>query len=112
MSRDPRLYGWYATSAEQFEPIMALDDISTANFLIFVSCNCLGDCTTKTRSCKKDNVKYIPACGGCHSILSKNNGVEVPFPASDQTKRLQIILVDSVNYGILNLVILNPYYLC
>ena len=83
MSRDPRLFGWYATSAEQFEPIMALDDIATANFLRFVSCNCLGDCTTKTCSCKKSNVKYIPACGGCHSILSKNNGVEIPFPESD-----------------------------
>ena len=33
MSRDPRLYGWYVTSAEQFEPIMTLDDIAPANLL-------------------------------------------------------------------------------
>ena len=41
MSRNPRLYGWYMTSAEQFEPIMTLDDIAPANLLRFVSYNFL-----------------------------------------------------------------------
>ena len=36
MSRDPRLYGWYVTSAAQFEPIMTLVDIAPANLLRFV----------------------------------------------------------------------------
>ena len=83
MSRDPRLYGWYLKSAGQFEPIMTLDDIAPSNLLRFVSCNCSGDCTTKRCSCKKNNVKCISACGGSHSILCKNNEVEVPLPESD-----------------------------
>ena len=40
MSWDSRLYGWYVTSAGQFEPIITLDDIALANLLWFVSCNC------------------------------------------------------------------------
>ena len=99
MSRDPRLYGWYVTSAGQFEPIMTLVDVAPANLLRFVSCSCSVDCTAKRCSCKKINVKFISACGGCHGILFKSNEVEVPFPESDWIKRLQIILVDSVNYG-------------
>ena len=76
--RDPRLYGWYVTSAKQFKPIMA-----PANLLRFVSCNCSGDCTTKRYSCKKNNIKCISACGGCYGILCKNNEVVVPLPESD-----------------------------
>ena len=37
MPRDSRLYGWYVTSAGQFEPIMTLDDIAPTNLLRFVS---------------------------------------------------------------------------
>ena len=66
------------TSAGQFEPIMTLDDITPTNLLRFVSYNCSGDCTTKSYSCKKNTVKCISACGGCHSILCKSNEVEVP----------------------------------
>ena len=39
MSRHPRLFEWYVTSAGQFEPI-TLDNIAPANLLPFVSCNC------------------------------------------------------------------------
>ena len=83
MPKDPRLHGWYVISAGQFEPIMTLDGIAPANLLQFVSCNCPGDCTTKRYSCKKNNVKCISACGGCHNILCKNNEVEVTLPESD-----------------------------
>ena len=83
MSRDPRLYGWYATSVRQFEPIMTLDDIAPANLLRFVSCNYSNDCTNKRCSCKKNNVKCISACSGCYSILCKNDEVEVSLPESD-----------------------------
>ena len=65
------------------EPIMTLDNIDSANLLRFVSCNCSGDWATKRCSCKKNNVKYISACGGCHGILCKNNEVEVPLLESD-----------------------------
>ena len=83
MSRDSRLYGCYVTSAGQFEPIMTLDDIAPPNSLWFVSCNCSGDCTTKRCSCNKNNVKFASVCGGCHSIICKNNEVEIPLPESD-----------------------------
>ena len=83
MSRDQRLYGWYVTSAGQFEPIMTLDDTSPANLLRFASCNCSCDCTTNRCFCKKNNVKCISAGGGCHGILCKNSEVEVPLPKSD-----------------------------
>ena len=33
------------------------------------------------------------------SFLCKNNEVEIPLPENDQIKWLQIILVDSDNYG-------------
>ena len=99
MSWDPKLYGWHVRSAGQFEPIMTLDDITPANLLQFVSCNCLGDCTTKRCPCKKNNVKCISACGGCHCILCKNNELKVSLPESDYIKRLQIIFIDSVNHG-------------
>ena len=33
MSRDPKLLGWYVTSAGQFEPTMTLADIAPANLL-------------------------------------------------------------------------------
>ena len=98
MSRDPRLYGSYVTSAGEFEPIITLDDIVPANLLWFLF-NCSGDCTTKRYSCKKSNIKCISACGGCHGILCKNNEVEAPLPESDYIKRFQIILADSVNYA-------------
>ena len=68
---------------QMLEPIMTLDNIDSANLLRFVSCNCSGDCATKRCSCKKNNVKYISACGGCHGILCKNNEVEVPLLESD-----------------------------
>ena len=44
ISRDPRLYAWYTTSAAQFEPLMTLDDFAPANLLRFVSRNCSGNC--------------------------------------------------------------------
>ena len=81
--RDPRLYGSYVTHAGQFESILTLDHIVPANLLRFVSCICSGDCTTKTCSCSKKNVKFISACGGCHGILCKNNEAEAPLPESD-----------------------------
>ena len=84
MSRDPRLYGWYVTSAGLFEPIMTLDDISPANLIRFVFCNCSAVCTAKRCLCKKSNVKCISACGGCHSILRKNSDdVKVPLSELD-----------------------------
>ena len=83
MSRDPRLYWWYVTSAGEFEPIMTLDDIAPANLLRFVSCTCSGDCSTKRCSCKKNNVRCISACGSCHGILCKNNEVDVHLPESN-----------------------------
>ena len=93
------------------EPIMTLDNNDSANLLRFVSCNCSGDGATKRCSCKKNNVKYISACGGCHGILCKNNEIEVPLLESDWIKQFQIVLVQLITV-ILNLVILNPYHLC
>ena len=71
MSRDPLQYGWFR-SAFGYEPVMMTDPMAPDHLLKVVSCNCKGTCSTQRCSCKKSNVKCIPACGQCHGTACKN----------------------------------------
>ena len=71
MSLDPSSYGW-ALGSNGYEPVSTLDPMAPEELLKFISCNCKGVCSNRRCSCKKNDVKYIPACGNCKGITCKN----------------------------------------
>ena len=71
MSRDPLSYGWFL-SPFGYEPILMTEPMAPENLLKFITCNCKGNCATQRCSCKKNQVKCIPACGNCHGTDCKN----------------------------------------
>ena len=70
-SLDVLEYGW-KLGDQGYAPIPSKDPIAPDFLLKFVSCNCLGDCTTLRCSCKKQGVDCISACGNCHGNSCQN----------------------------------------
>ena len=55
-SLDARDYGWQL-SERVYAPVPSTDPIAPDNLLMFVSCNCAGDCSSLRCCCKKQGVK-------------------------------------------------------
>lgn len=64
-------YGW-KLGDQGYEPVPLTEPIAPDYLLKFVSCNCMGDCTTLRCSCKKQGVKCISACGNCYGSTCQN----------------------------------------
>ena len=78
MSLDLSDYGW-TLGVHGYEPVLTVDPMAPEELLQLTSCNCKGDCNNRRRSCKKNGVKYISACGVFKGITCKNgihDGVE------------------------------------
>jgi len=77
----PTEWGWKSTDGH-LEPIPTDKEIAPPNLLKVIRCNCRSSsknqCQTKTCICRKNGIKCMAACGGCHGMECSNKTVR-PF---------------------------------
>ncbi|XP_047144452.1 uncharacterized protein LOC124817998 [Hydra vulgaris] len=76
----PTEWGWKSTDGH-LEPIPTDKEIAPPNLLKVIRCNCRSSsknqCQTKTCICRKNGMKCMAACGGCHGMECSNKTLDI-----------------------------------
>ena len=80
----PEIWGWRAYSAG-LVPVKMIQSAAPDELLKIVLCNCGGNCTNTTCSCRKNGLQCTSACGQCRGITCMNGPqVEIEEDENDQ----------------------------
>ena len=92
---DPLKWGWQLEN-DKLVPVMTDSEAGPSEILNLIRCKCKmtsrSPCGTSLCSCRKNGLKCVSACGGCHGVSCHNEQPVVDYEGDDNNDDNDITL--------------------